>query len=282
MLTRSVLRVVLSCLVFVGLGGVAQAQVSGAISVTGLQFTLSDLDPDDGIDPALTWVDSGAGPYWDYRRVYLFTGMQDQTFSYEGGYPYYSQTFSDSVETAGQDDLRLADGSVETRIDGADLTGRFQSGLGQYISGYGQTSRSFVLTAGTAVTFQANLAMDAEVAIPANVPYPHEHGGQPYVTLQLSGWMDVDGWVGDAHIGASSGDSRDLTLDEPGRAQSESVAQTLLVTFNNKGAQATTGTLFIQSSFFTQTIAVPEPATWVQMLMGVGALAWAAARRRRA
>jgi len=266
--------------------GSAIAQATSSASISGLQYTLTDLDPDDGIAPSLTW---GSSTVTNSLRVQTQTGVG----SYWGaqlGTPIFAVTFDQTTTTPGDfgtaGELVFNGHNSTSNAQGLSVTA--SAPLGAYWTDTAAFQGNFSLSAKTAVTFFAQAQASVGVHVPADAPLTIEEGG-----YRSNGYFD---W---AYIQAESLASLTFTGGVPYLEPKDNLsawvrdyvtatdngARLLSATYNNdtsqsldKGIQAS-----LWVSGYTVTPLVPEPATWAQWLIGlvgIGTLGWLRGARR--
>lgn len=231
-----------SSLVLCLLAGASPAATLGAVHLTDVQWSLADLDPNDGIDPLISWMDlSSTAGVWahfpgdladDASGIY---GWGDQSLTLKGASVWMTSTEMHVAADATEAALIL------TRSEGV-------------------RSGRFVLSPQTQITLTANVK--AEIS---------ENGQFGLNSLRgLVAIKDDDDmwspWLID-----------DIKLDSKG-----SVSKSLLVAFRNDSDNAAKGTLNYQADvYFDNRVAVPEPGVWMMALAGLSVSAAAGRLGRR-
>ncbi len=153
--------------------GHALGQVSGALSLTNVRYVLIDLDPDDGIDPALTWLSPGI---LSNRLSY----GEQQGDVYSNG-----QLWPNRVNVFGQNEVIKDDPSPSSTLAYGDQLLSSGSGDGLQVAfgmpwGGGASAalewdRRFQLTPHTLVTFNVDLQGAIDGHVPEGVTNPYTY-----------------------------------------------------------------------------------------------------------
>lgn len=233
--------------------GPAQAAASASAEIGHLVFTLIDLDPLDGIDPAMMWGGS------EYSQSYANT--ESGGWSWDSAFGWYMDTSAMST-----DSFSLASGM--TGWGGADaeaeVSGSPVAGVSRSANGSGYFSGSFTVTPWTGIVVTAPYTAWASTTLDSEWARGSAH-------LQFSLYTD-DG---------SEEHYAQRFIEASSAGESNSASGTVRLTFANLSADAMGGNFWAQAYAYAQSPQpVPEPAGAVMMLaglLGVGA----ALRRRR-
>jgi hypothetical protein len=253
----------------------AFAQASAQAFVSNIGYTLLDLDPNDGITPALTWLDTASGTSGNLSKQ---LGMG------KAGGPNYVSTGSYTTINPGFDNT--SSGSVNSSngalsIPGAlQATGNIPSGGSFFNTAY--HAGYFNLTPNTAVTFSAQFDSHVTATTPAYAPEPNGYFDWAY--FQVSTGADITNLVEGYDWNflccrnlsgtRSSAGLHDATVDG-----STALSRTYT---NDTVSTSKFGVLVnVSVSGYTVTPPVPEPGTWALMLLGLGGLGGLHARRQR-
>jgi hypothetical protein len=249
------------------------AQATATASVSNINFHLVDLNPDDGIAPALVWVDTDSGA----------TARWGQQLGQKAGAPQYSNTFqqqNDVVGFNGSTSVSNANISAATGSNSLQVAGQIPSGGSMFASSY--HAGYFTLTPQTAVTFSAQFDSHVTATTPSYAPEPNGYFDWAY--YQVSTGADitvlVDGYNWNFLCCAilsgarSSAGLHDATQDD---------TKQLTRTFTNSLDTTQRFGVLVNASISAYTVKplVPEPQSWALMLMGVTGLACVRSRQRR-
>lgn len=231
-----------SGLVLCLLAGASPAATLGAVHLTDVQWSLADLDPNDGIDPLISWMDlSSTVGVWVH-----FPGDLADDASSIYGWGDHSLTLKGASAWMTSTEMHVAADATEAAL----ILTRSE----------GVRSGRFVLSPHTQITLTANVK--AEIS---------ENGQFSLNSVRgLVAIMDYDDqW--------SPGLFDDIKLDSTG-----SVSKSLLVAFRNESDDAANGVLNYQADvYFDNRVAVPEPGVWMMLLAGLGVSAAAGRLGRR-
>lgn len=259
-----------------------RAEALGTATIGAYQYTLVDLDPDDGITASITW---GSGQVTQSLGGAISTGVGP------GGGPntVSNQSLSQTLATplTGTPSLNYAGYSVSSTPGGSTVTAQVNPG------GYWNLSavftQGFVLSANTAVTFTALAQTSLGVTVPdgsvVTTPYGYQDNGYfDWAPLQAS--TNAVLFIGnapsysnpatDCTSGCLSADSLTTwlrTYDTTTQAQ-EKLLQATLSNASTNAISSQIGTLAYTGGYATAPLAmVPEPSTFLQMLAGLAGLA---------
>lgn len=278
-----------ACALWLALAATADAQVTAHASVNKIQFTVTDLRPDDNIAPGFYWAPDPADGPWSASRlseghyniiwlnadntIYKAEWMSNfspvgKPFVKEGGFDTWANTPS-----------ARASSSSETVQADLDLQ------VGGRVSANTFISSNFVLTPHTSLTLTALGEVSAQGAIPAGALRPH---GVSYFT--------VDSYAGIALSDLNDGftpwqtanDDIAQHLDEQGLGAplSQSTTRALTATYVNDSDHDLSGAMLVNAYVKTDylngiLLPVPEPSDAALMLLGLAGMAGLMARRKR-
>lgn len=264
------------------MSGAALAQASSSVSVTGIQYTLTDLDPLDNIAPTLTWGEASSSSR-------LNESIQTGTDGRRSATPIFS------VRSNLQDTLSGPLGtSTGVSTQGYQAStgpeGQFVSAsapMGATWSGAASFTGAFTLSANTAVTFSALSQGAIAVTVPSDAPLVIEASG-----YQNNGYMDwayihanVSASIGLTSQGLNVGaDANSLNFYlRSNRTASISDDGLISNTWANRSGESLTGVVAINANISGYTVApqVPEASTWAQMGLGLVGMALVTTHRRR-
>jgi hypothetical protein len=235
----------------------AWADQAASVSLTGLTYTLYDLNPSDGIAPALTFASPSVYP-WDSVETYTWgSGDADRTASGSTVLaPLAAQIAVPGVATAAASVSGTLEGGGVT-LQASATSAAPPSYTVATVSVFGDDShRNFTLTPSTMVVFNAAAALSAT----SNDQYPYAHA---LASLELLGGGSHQSWSGYASAGQSLQESFGLSLVNP---------SSLDMTGYLKGS--------LYASTIAMTSPVPEPGPAGLLPAGL-ALLGAAGRRAR-
>ena len=241
-------------------GGSALATTTASSVMTGIRFELIDLDPADGIAPALTFAN---GMPWGVYAVATDTLTEDTDRRQLDGFAY-------AAESGAVDAVRnFADTHGSLSGDPFLGTGTAASSGAAERTGYGLAYASFhgdfTLTPRTRFTITAQVTMSGATAGDG-----FEEGASQYF-LNLIG-------AGSSHTLSQYLSAVPQPGDAPGVPHAYFLDRQLTATISNVTATSATGTFDIGTSIgvMNNVVVVPEPQSSALMLAGVaGVLAWA-------
>lgn len=262
----------------------AQASASSSATVGRLQYTLTDLDPNDSITSTLTW---GAGTYTHTHDVSTSDGASGRvlypggpnTVESSKGSNSYSSLFElpQTTSNLGYTLVTGADGLRAT----ADLP---KGGVWQESASF---NGSFVLSANTAVTFSVLASVANSVVVPdwSVIRQPGQYPQNGYfdwapIQADARAYLYVGGTV-DSSTGFLGNSLRTYDTTDTGKTQR------LTATFSNASLGnlgSTLTTKVVLDGYATAPLTmVPELSSAAQMLLGLAGLgAVAGLRHRRA
>jgi hypothetical protein len=269
----------------------AMAAVSASASISGLTITLFDLNPGDGIAPTISWSNSwfdenygtstsasAYGPYGASNTYnYAPFGEANGSVAAING-AAANATIAASANPGAPSGLYSASGSA------AATTPYSSKGFNAAAQNGSVGSSIFLLSANTAVVFQAN----ASTEVTASVGYDFLSGQNESVNAQA--FMYVSGPGASGNGSQSSNDSIASAIQNyywgsgfPANTQSSAL---LAGSFVNTSASSLTGSfqLGVNVSGNTNVVtaavaAVPEPESYAMFLAGLG-IVGAMVRRR--
>lgn len=280
-------------------GALPAAQAAGAsASVSGLTFTLVDLDPNDGIEPSITWAALSGGAF-----ASASTGMAVDWLDVAQGLwtPRYATVHPDA---AASDDvtpfpsLGASSASAQASLTPTSLSVAYASPLDG-----GQGSATANLLMGFALSPMTQLQVSGRLAFAIQAPggeqaaLPEGASNSTYLPFaSASAYLDVgldvlSGMAPDAvswsDFETSSAVNHTVSTDPTGDTApiSLSLERSFSGTLSNDGPDALSGSFrslvtISGSQLATQAGVVPEPSGLG--LVVAGALAgWSARRRRR-
>lgn len=270
------------------LAGMAHGAAASATSASGLgavTITLIDLDPDDGIAPSIVFAPDTGGNSGGVVAGELRSWTADE----ESFREFRSQGFglASSVSAGRETTMASAHGSI-TGLAGAGfsaLGAQGQAGSGPEARGsYDVTVQSawagFTLSANTAVQFSASGWAQGTTSTGGDPATGWDEAGGALVGLGAASF-DSDGtlvWDDDQHIATAS-----YTLDGAGNVHgdTQSWSGLLSVSFSNASNASADGIFTADARAFGHSALapVPEPATGLMLLGGLGVIG-AIARRR--
>lgn len=225
----------------------AFAQISTSAAITGISFTLTDLAPDDGITPSMTLnlVDSSASALAFDNG--LGEGPTDQASLQGFGAITATGNFGQASASIDDQGLRVATNST---------FGAFQPlARKEYV---------FSVPAQTLVTFTAT--SDAQVAV-----------GDP-LPAQATAYIEMNGnFVNDAPGGERVGSSK---FNASRTVISGGGVAPLSASVFSEGPPLFGSLELIVRTDARGLLPIPEPASWVMLLAGLGLLAGAGRRAR--
>lgn len=271
------------------LAGMAQGAAASATSASGLgavTITLIDLDPNDGITPSILFAPDAGGNTGGVVSGELRSWTQDD----EAFREFRSQGYGlASSVSAGRDTAMASASGTITGLAGAGFAAlgvQGQAGSGPAARGsYDVTAQSawvgFTLSANTAVQFSASGWAQGATSTGGDPETGWDEAGGALVALHAAG-AGADGtlvWDDAEHIATAS-----YVLDELGNVHGDTQSWNglLSVSFSNLSGASADGIFTADARAFGHSAvsAVPEPATGLMLLGGLGLVA--ALTRRRA
>lgn len=243
-----------------------QAQTHASVIVNDLRYTLTDLNLDDGIAPALLWEGGqGSASLTEYRRL-----PQQQ-------YPRSESVFSESKSTtpSSPDQLTVSHDGNQVGFEGMNMSARFDAPLDIDVSTHAHFEQAFTLTPWTEVTFIASVKSEFGATLPEGMPAPAPNpdpwNAYGYVLGSAGGAFHLS--VYDANGPSSMAEFYlGFKLNEAGPLERLLADQEFMaVTAANNTASVKSGSLMTSASAWVQhqTPLVPEPATWAQLALGL-------------
>jgi hypothetical protein len=270
----------------------AMAAVSASASISGLTITLFDLNPGDGIAPTISWSNSS------YDENYGTSTSASAYGPYGASNTYNYTPFGEVNSSAAAINGAAANANIAASANPGAPSGLYSaSGSAAATTPYSSkgfnaaaqngsfASSSFLLSAYTAVVFQANASTQAT----ASVGYDFLSGQNEYANAQA--FMSVNGPGASGNGSQSSNDSISSVIQNyywgdgfPANTQSSAL---LAGSFVNTSAASLSGAfqLGVNVSGNTNVVtlavaAVPEPETYAMFLAGLG-IVGAMVRRRQ-
>lgn len=282
-------RVAVSCAIASLLGhSVAHASASASASIGPVHYTLTDLDPNDGIKPSLKW---GSGQLTQSMWVNLSDGVG------MGGAPNAIDHFEKSTTGAApiiSKSINYEGFTVLANRDGLSTSTSIPVG-----ARWDQTqvlSKNFVLSANTAVTFTADASTALGVVVPPGSVVLKPPG---YLSNGYFDWAPMQARaLASLYLGSDALDALSTTPTscDPGCLANDSIysytrsyatdkqsqSRQLSVTFSNSTRsvlRSTLSSIAVSEGYATAplALAVPEVSTVAQMSLGLVGLI--AARR---
>jgi len=273
----------LVALSLIAMAPTAWAQSSLSANVTGMRYTLIDLNPDDGIAPTLTWNGTvatsnssiGYHPLSNMGQINIVGGGSQTNTAAFGASTSVSNAWSQA--STGNNAL-----SASLNVD-----------AGYKARASASQTGTFTLSAFTAVTFELDYALNGTIQLPDNaVPSTYGWAWFDYRYYQGSANVRLSRWdPSNSVTSATTGDgisffsgTWDMSQTPPVYSQDPiethaSQGQLHLNFSNNTASNLIDGVQFSSSVGVESFPApVPEAATWAQLSLGL--LALAAVQRR--
>jgi hypothetical protein len=274
-------RVAISCAIASLLGhSVAHASASASASIGPVTYTLTDLDPNDGIAPSLTW---GSGQVTQSMWVNPSDGVA------EGGGPNAIDHFEKSTTGAApviSKSMNYQGFSVAASPEGLNTSASIPVG-----ATWGQTdvlSQDFVLSPNTAITFTAEASSALGVVVPPGSVVLKPAG---YLSNGYFDWAPIQARaLASLYLGSNALAS--LSSTSPSCSQgclandsvfsymrsyasdTQSKSRQLSVSFSNSTPEvlrSTLSSIAVSDGYATAplALAVPEVSTVAQMSLGL-------------
>jgi hypothetical protein len=268
--------------------GPAFATASSSATFGNLIITLTDLNPNDGIAPSLSFT--AAGHAFVLGETLGWGDVQDDTL-----YAYTAQQQQGVLSGATHTDWSSATSSVTMANTVAGFSalsaqGVAKSGLDGYgayrshATGADPFENGFTLSANTMITFSTSASLQTSTSMGYNLSADQREYANAHVALYLTG--NVGG------VDQSDTQERDMVSTFDVRDDGSTIgvhnswSGQLSVSFSNTSAVDASGTMrgFVStegnSAIWDGVTPVPEPETYAMLLGGLG-LIGALGRRRR-
>jgi hypothetical protein len=269
--------------------GPALANASSSATFGNLVITLTDLNPNDGIAPSMSFE--------TYGHAYIL----GEAFSWGGGYKHttFTETAAQQQGTLGKD-INLHWSTAGASLVAADTVAGFTSlaahgaagsGIGawgtyrSYASGQDPFLNQFTLSPNTMVTFSTTASMHAQTSMGYNLDADQDEYANAHVLLGVTGYT-ADG---QQHADGQEGDlSATFNVRDDGSTEgvSQSWSGMLSASFSNTTGSNATGIVeaFVStvgwSAAWDGVTPVPEPETYAMLLGGLALLGGVARRRK--
>lgn len=258
--------------------GAASADVSGQARMGNIGFTLIDLDPNDGITPALTMTHVGTRYENDYGYISASTpsgNYWEQFYPPATPQPWEYSYNLNNVETAhvavlGRDDSWKQSVEGEAHI----VTSLSESrGLNTSIEG---DQAHFTLTPNTAVAFYSTVQIEASVTPPQQ--------RQDWFDIFALFWLAIeDPKQPDGLLGVDL-DLQDFRLESArGFSETRDSLDLVQTSWLNRTDQQQAGWVSMEMWMYAGSGTldpVPEPAHYAMLLAGLALVGWTARQRR--
>ncbi|TFW25298.1 PEP-CTERM sorting domain-containing protein [Duganella callida] len=265
------------------------ANASSSATFGNLVITLTDLNPNDGIAPSMSFTAYGHAyvlgetlAWGDLKddTLYAYTAKQQQGVLSGETHTDWSSATS-SVTTANTVAGFTALSAQGTANSGLDANGAYRS----YATGADPFENGFVLSANTKVTFSTNVSMQTQTTMGYNLDADQMEYANAHALLYVAGSVNgVDRSDTQERDMWSTFDVRD---DGSTMGMHDSWSGQFSVSFANDSAMDASGTMkgFVStegySAVWDGVTPVPEPETYAMLLGGLG-LIGAIGRRRKA
>lgn len=239
----------------------AHADIDVRASIGGLSFELIDLDPSDGISPSITF-----GQSWANGNTYLRTaGM------YEGRSISYGGAFLETSRS-----LITGPASSEIKFEGTDV-GTFATRASSHsdlnVVEFGQIPQEFAST-----DWYLDIELSPKTALKISATGKVQASSN--LALAAGSFSRLDAY---ARLEVFTGPMSQIAYNNVSAVNatfSESIEQTLSVTFTNNWSNVQTSTLHIDTYLDHHISPVPEPSSWGLIAGGLLLLGMAAKSRR--
>jgi hypothetical protein len=250
----------------------ARAQLHFAASAGNLQYTLTDLAPDDGIAPSVTF----AGP----AQAYLSGALERNVPIAVSGWADHRVTTNEAVLTEDWDAGAHAgvgyDGQSVVVASSLDPTT-----FGLTTNLLAQSQQAFTLAPHTRITFTVDAAIDLTLGMdPAKVGYAQAFAGIAVDQSPVGTVFDVGTW-GLMADGALVENEDDWS----GNTYANVVAGTIPFSWDNDSASLQGATVTYVAGAWgnihntgASPLPVPEPGAWAMLLAGLAGLGALGAR----
>lgn len=291
---------------------VAQAASLASASVSGLNFTLIDLDPNDGVTSSFSFMNTAGSTAFtlsasDSSRAETESASSSRagTFSFTRD-QWLSLTNTSVQETISNEELSVsgAANGPGTSFSGSATTGSSSSYY------YYDTSRNLSLTANSLLLIDANYDLVAEASNPQACGYYSYYSCSSSEVATATVTSSLSYSYSGSAISASYNGTESRSLQSyasgaytsyeyrydpygyyygtvyvvvPATEQFKQESGTLRSVFSNSSDVTQSASFYLSASVAGQatTAAVPEPSTYALMLLGLGGIGLVASRQRR-
>jgi hypothetical protein len=246
-------------------GTSALAQGAAYATASPIEYTLLDLDPNDGIAPELTW---GQGTSSAGLKIRTQTGKSDATWTMPLVTPYFTTVYSHTSSNAGPQGTVVAEvfeqHQASTGPQGVSVSAAYP--LGADWDNRASFASVFTLTPNTAVTFSSKVSGGLSVNVPnESAGYPNGYMDWAYIQASSFGTISIEGvpiTYGDGHAASMflrSYDTDSKTIDQP-----------LSATLRNTTSDSISSEVSLIAGVSGYTVApIPEASTAAQMALGL-------------
>lgn len=267
-------KLLLLPLLVAGTLGTAHATSTASASTANYTFSLIDLAPDDGIAPSLTWLNSPGRPLAT-SNLSINDAISGEIVQLNNSYGMGDLPLDLKTATEnGQVQLKLSGTDLASLAQGANASFNGAGALNNSARGSTSAYYGFTLSPNTSLTI--NTDVDLRVTTTEGSLLP-ERWESAYATVNL-GLEEYRN--GEFVMSMGTGESLAAYFLDPQDLQSQ---RTLSLTFDNRALADSTlyFSSYVGASGISVASTVPEPSSWIMMLLGASVVSVAGARRAR-
>lgn len=266
---------------------------SGSVVLSGLNFTLVDLDENDGVAASMTWLSSSAAAFVTSNYETTFSFNSDGTW--QTAFSQYGEAAAEDYSAFGTP-LNAAFGNSQASVLGNGLGANFQiASRGSFDSTSAFTYAEFQLSANTELVVKGtlDLAISGPSAYTFELPngtpgdfYTLHSEASAYASVSLLDVATYGEYAGHfmSLYDANYTPSNDISLQADGYAQATGPSDFELRLTNAGGSDLIAGFSAVAVASGQQIVSaaepIPEASSYAFMLLGMGLVGMLARRRQ--